>query len=84
LPGLGNVPANQILTITEPARLVPLGPREFQIRGWKGIRFEVEKSPDLQTWVSRGLVTNETGTLIFQDAPGDPQTTAWFYRVVSR
>jgi hypothetical protein len=39
-----NVAANQILTITEPARWVPFGPREFQIRCWKGMQFEVEKS----------------------------------------
>ena len=43
------------------------GDREFQIRCWKGMRFEVEKSPDLRTWDSLGVVTNETGTLIFRD-----------------
>lgn len=64
---LQNVPAKQILTITEPAQLVPLGPREFQIRCWKGTVFEVEKSPHLQTWASSGTVTNLTGTLTFQD-----------------
>jgi hypothetical protein len=29
-------------------------------------------------------VTNETGTLIFQDTQGEPQTAACFYRVASR
>ena len=81
---LQNVPAKQILTITEPARLVPLGPREFQIRCWKGMRFEVEMSHNLQAWDSLGLVTNVTGTLTFQDTQGDPQTACCFYRVVSR
>jgi hypothetical protein len=81
---LANVAANQILTITEPAQLVPLGPREFQIRCWKGMRFEVEKSHNLQTWDSLGMVTNVSGTLTFQDTQGDPQTAACFYRVVSR
>ncbi len=71
---LSNIAANQILTITEPAQLVPLGPREFQIRCWKGMQFEVEKSSNLQTWDSLGVVTNETGTLIFQDTQGDPGT----------
>ncbi len=75
--------ANQILTITEPARLVPLGPDEFQIRCWKGMQFEVQESADLQTWASLGTVTNETGTLVFKDSQGEPQT-ACFYRVVSR
>ena len=37
---LTNVAANQILTITEPAKLVPLGPSEFQIRCWKGMQSE--------------------------------------------
>jgi hypothetical protein len=81
---LQNVPANQILTITEPAQLVPLGPREFQIRCWKGMQFEVQQSHNLQTWASLGTVTNVTGTLTFQDTQGDPQTAACFYRVVSR
>jgi hypothetical protein len=81
---LTNVAANQILTITEPARLVPLGPREFQIRCWKGMQFEVEKSHNLQTWDSLGVVTNETGTLIFQYTQGDPQAACCFYRVASR
>jgi hypothetical protein len=81
---LANVPANQILTITEPARLAPLGLREFQIRCWKGMRFEVEKSHNLQNWDSLGVVTNETGTLVFEDAQGDPLTAGCFYRVVSR
>ncbi len=75
--------ANQILTITEPAQLAPLGPREFQIRCWKGMRFEVEQSPDLQTWASLGVVTNETGTLTFQDTQGGPQAACCFYRVIA-
>jgi hypothetical protein len=81
---LSNVAANQILTLTEPAQLVPLGCREFQIRCWKGMRFEVEKSHDLQTWDSLGTVTNLTGTLTFQDTQTDPQTACCFYRAVSR
>jgi hypothetical protein len=81
---LTNVAADQILTITEPAQLVPLGPREFQIRCWKGMRFEVEKSHNLQNWVSLGMVTNVTGTLTFQDTQGDPGSACCFYRVVSR
>jgi hypothetical protein len=79
-----DVPVDQILTITEPARLVPLGPREFQIRCWKGMQFDVQKSLNLQTWDSLGVVTNATGTLTFQDTQGEPQTAACFYRVVSR
>jgi hypothetical protein len=79
-----NLAARQILTITEPARLVPFGPREFQIRCWKGMQFEVQKSLNLQTWDSLGMVTNVTGTLSFQETQGDPQAACCFYRVVSR
>jgi hypothetical protein len=81
---LTNVMANQVLTITEPAKLVPFGPREFQIRCWKGMQYEVQKSHDLQDWASLGVVTNETGTLIFTDTQGDPGTACCFYRAVSR
>jgi hypothetical protein len=48
------------------------------------MRFEAEKSHDLQTWDSLGTVTNLTGTLVFQDTQTDPQTTCYFYRAVSR
>jgi len=79
-----NVAVKQILTIAEPARLVPLGPREFQIRCWKGMQFEVQKSNDLQAWDTLALVTNVTGTLTFHDASGTLQTVCGYYRVVSR
>jgi hypothetical protein len=78
LQELTNVAANQILTITEPARLAPVGPREFAIRCWKGMKFEVENSSDLQTWDSLGGVTNETGTLIFRDTQTDRQAAGCF------
>jgi hypothetical protein len=29
-------------------------------------------------------MTNETGTLVFHDTQGKPQTAAWFYRAVPR
>jgi hypothetical protein len=80
---LTSVAANQVLTIAEPARLVPLGPTKFEIQCWKGMRFEVEASRNLQTWDSLGMVTNVTGTLTFQAGLGDPQPTCCFYRVVS-
>jgi hypothetical protein len=81
---LKNVTAKQILTITEPVQLMPLGPTEFQIRCWKGMQFEVEMSHNLQAWDSLGMATNVTGTLTFQDTQGDPGTACCLYRVVSR
>lgn len=81
---LSNIAANQILTITEPARLVPLGSREFKICCWQGMSFEIQKSHDLQTWDSLGMVTNLTGTLVYQDTQSPPETACCFYRTVSR
>ena len=81
---LQDVPTKQILTITEPPQLVPLGPCEFQIRCWKGMQFEVQKSANLLTWDSLGTVTNESGTLTFQDTQADPGAARCFYRVVSQ
>jgi hypothetical protein len=81
---LQKVSAKQILEIKEPAQLVPLGPTEFQIRCWKGMPFEVQKSSNLKTWDSLGMVTNVTGTLSFQDTQTDPRTACCFYRVASR
>jgi hypothetical protein len=52
---LTNVATDQILTITEPAQLVPLSPGAFQIRCWKGMQFEVEESLNLQAWNSLGV-----------------------------
>jgi hypothetical protein len=48
------------------------------------MQFEVEKSHNLQTWVSLGTVTNVTGTLTFQGTQGEPLTAGGFYCVVSR
>jgi hypothetical protein len=81
---LHNVPVKQILSITEPAKLVPVSSRGFQIRCWKGMQFEVQRTHDLLTWDSLGMVTNLTGTLTFQDTQGGPGTASCFYRVVSR
>jgi enediyne biosynthesis protein E4 len=80
---LPNVPANQILIVTEPARLQALGAGRVRIQCWKGQKFEAEASNDLVTWTSLGLFTNETGTLEFTDPDAGQQ--AWrFYRAVSR
>jgi hypothetical protein len=81
---LRDVPANQILAVTEPPRLVPQGVGAFQIQCWINQVFDVQASPDLAHWSTAATVTNTTGTLIFQDTEGEPQTAACFYRVVSR
>jgi hypothetical protein len=47
-------PANQILTVTEPPRLIPQGVGAFQIQCWINQSFDVQASTDLagtgRTW----------------------------------
>ena len=80
---LRDVPAKQILTVTEPARLLAVGPGAFRIQSWKGQAFEVQMSADLGQWSPVTTVTNLTGTLDYTDAAAGPLTQR-FYRVVSR
>jgi hypothetical protein len=77
---LKDVATNQILTVTEPPRLVPQGVGKFQIRCWVNQTFDVQCSTDLTTWTTAATVTNETGTLIFEDAESD-QHHCRHYRV---
>jgi len=80
---LTNVPANQILTVTEPSRLQALGAGRVRIQCWKGQKSEAQVSNDLSAWTSLGVFTNETGRLEFTDPDAGQQ--AWrFYRAVSR
>ena len=76
-----NVPANQVLNVAEPPRLIPQGAGKFQIQCWIGQSFEVQCSADLSTWTTAAIVTNTTGTLIFEDVEADQQDCR-YYRVV--
>jgi hypothetical protein len=78
-----NVDANQILEVTEPARLIPQGKGGFQIQCWIHQSFEVQCSTDLAQWNTAATVTNETGTLIFADAEAD-QHECRYYRAVAK
>jgi hypothetical protein len=75
-----DVPANQILTVTEPARLIPQGAGAFQIQCWLGQTFAVEMSTDLITWSWVENITNDTGVLLFTDAEANDHDCR-FYRV---
>ena len=79
---LRDVPAKQTLTVTEPARLLAVGPGAFRIQSWKGQVFEVQMSADLGQWSPLTTVTNLIGTLDYADAAAP--LTQRFYRVVSR
>jgi enediyne biosynthesis protein E4 len=77
-----NVATNQILTVTEPPRLIPQGVGKFQIQCWVGQTFDVQCSADLATWTTAAIVTNTTGTLIFEDVEAD-QHNCRYYRVLA-
>ncbi len=77
-----NVPANQILTVTEPARLQVTGQGQFQIRSWTGQKFHVEASTDLAEWTPLATVTNLTGVAQSSDTDA-ANLPRRFYRVVA-
>ena len=78
---LTNIATDQILTVTEPPRLIPQEAGGFQIQCWINQSFDVQCSEDLIAWTTAGTVTNDAGTLIFQD-PQQAQHTCRYYRVV--
>jgi formylglycine-generating enzyme required for sulfatase activity len=78
---LKDVAANQLLTVTEPPRLIPQGIGKFQIQCWINQSFDVQGSTDLVTWTPVTTVTNTTGTLVFEDAETDRHDCR-YYRVV--
>jgi hypothetical protein len=85
---LRNVAANQVLTVTEPAKLEPRviqsnGLVELKVKSWKGFAYDIEASSDLKSWTRLTTLTNETGTLSFADPQVDsaPQR---FYRAVGK
>jgi hypothetical protein len=79
---IANVPANQVLSVTEPPRLVPQGIGAFQIQCWINQSFEVQASTDLTLWSTVATVTNTTGTLVFEDAVAG-QHECRYYRVLA-
>jgi hypothetical protein len=79
---LRDVPANQTLTVTEPARLEVTGVNRFRIHSWRGMVFEIESSTDLHQWHSTPTVTNLTGQLEFTNSEASLHA-ARFYRAVS-
>jgi hypothetical protein len=72
-----DVAAKEILTVTEPSRLIPQGVGAFQIQCWINQSFEVEASTDLASWSTVATVTNTTGTLVFEDAEADQHASRY-------
>jgi hypothetical protein len=78
-----NVPARQILAVTEPVGLKANAAGTLQFQSWNGMVFEVQSSSDCSSWKPLATVTNLTGTLEFSD-PEAPRHDARFYRVLSK
>jgi hypothetical protein len=83
-----NVAAKQILTYTEPPRLLATtmgGVPQFSLKGGRGFKYEVDSSPDLLTWSSIGTltVTNLNGIAQIVDL-NPPASDQRFYRAVSQ
>ncbi len=82
---LRDVPANQTLTVTEPARLQMTQPGQLQIQCWKDMVFGIESSSNLLTWTPLATVTNLnlTGGVQWTDAEA-PGPSIRFYRAVKQ
>ncbi|MCZ7636426.1 MAG: FG-GAP-like repeat-containing protein [Verrucomicrobia bacterium] len=76
---LRNVPANQILTVTEPPALEALGEGRIRLLCWARQSHEVEVSDDLQTWHSLGVVATDQHRPVILD-PGAAGKPHRFYR----
>ncbi len=83
-----NVAAKQILTITEPPRLIAAmtnGVPQFSLHGGRGLQYNIQKSADLTNWSAIGsvVVTNMSGLGQIVDT-NKSSTAHSFYRAVSR
>jgi hypothetical protein len=85
---LQNIAAKQILTCTEPPRLLATttgGAPQFSLKGGRGFQYEIDSSTDLSTWSSNSIVTitNLNGMAAIID-PNSSASSQRFYRAVSQ
>jgi len=85
---LHDVTPRQFLTITEPSQLVvshDAANPQFSIRGWRGMRYDIDASTNLFDWVtvSTLTVTNQRGTAPIVDTNA-LDAGRRFYRAVLR
>jgi hypothetical protein len=79
-----NVAAKQILTYTEPPRLLTTttgGVPQFSLKGGRGFQYEVDSSPDLSAWASNSVVTVTNFNGIMPVVDNNPPTATRFYRL---
>jgi len=82
-----NIPARQILTVTEPPRLMAAitnGVPQFSLKGGRGFQYDIQSSTDLINWSTLTTVgvsnMNGMAEIVDTNAPG---TKTRFYRAVS-
>jgi hypothetical protein len=85
---LKNVPADQVLTVHEPAQLEPslkiTGETvELKVKSWKGLVHQIEATSDFENWAHDTTLTNLTGTLRFSD-PLAVLSSRRYYRLRSQ
>ena len=78
--------AKQIVTVSEPARLLvsmPNGIPQFGLKGGRGFQYQIETSTNLMTWSPIGTltITNLSGTVQIIDT-NTPASVQRFYRAV--
>jgi hypothetical protein len=83
-----NVGAKQILSITEPARLLAEatnGAPRFSLKAWPGMQFAIQSSSNLAAWASISALTISKPTGITQIIDTNlPASDRRFYRAISR
>ena len=84
---LHDIAPKQILTITEPPRLMATmtnGVPQFSLKGARGFQYEIDSSSDLSSWSSNSMVTITSLNGIAQIVdPNSPALKQRFYRAVS-
>jgi hypothetical protein len=83
---LHEIPAKQLLNITEPPRLKTSrenGQFLLSLPGGKGIVYEVQSSTNLTEWTPVASITNVTGTLEYRN-PEVLKSSGQFYRALVR
>ena len=81
---LHDVSPKQILTITEPPRLmagITNGVPQFSMKGGRGFTYEIDSSPDLLAWTSNSVVTVTNLNGIAQIIDTNAPTASRFYRL---
>ncbi len=73
---------NQLLTVTEPPRLIPHDTETLEVQSWPNQSFTLHTSTNLNTWTTLSTLTNQSGTTSFH-LPTSSQYPSQFYRITT-